>query len=355
MAFHTIIVPPDTEQIKKAAVLLQAGEVVGIPTETVYGLAADAYNPDAIKKIFLAKGRPQDNPLIVHIDSMEMLPELVVAIPDTARRLAEKFWPGPLTMILPKSDRVPMVTTGNLDTVAIRMPSHPVARQIIHTCGFPLAAPSANLSGSPSPTTAEHVKKDMDGRIPFIINGGECEIGVESTVIAVYDNHVRLLRPGGITVSMLRSCVDNVEIDNGVLHMIANDVQVSSPGMKYKHYAPKAKVIILEGSREEFADYVNNHSSSDEKDIYALLFDGEESLVSIPSLSYGALHDGISQAHGLFASLRKLDDLNARLVYARCPEKNGVGLAVYNRLLRAAGFDVIRLDRQKSEIATRKE
>ena len=151
------------------------------------------------------------------------------------------------------------------------MPSHPVARQIIHACGFPLAAPSANLSGSPSPTTAEHVLRDMDGRIPFIINGGECEIGVESTVILVYENRVRLLRPGGITVSMLRSCVENVEIDNGVLHMIANDVKVSSPGMKYKHYAPQAKVIILEGNKEEFADYVNNHSSSDKKDTYLSL------------------------------------------------------------------------------------
>lgn len=355
MAFHTIIVPPDTEQIKNAAALLQADEVVGIPTETVYGLAANAYHPDAIKKIFLAKGRPQDNPLIVHIDSLKMLPDLVVSIPDTAKKLAEKFWPGPLTMILPKSERVPMETTGNLDTVAIRMPSHPVARQIIHACGFPLAAPSANLSGSPSPTTAEHVLRDMNGRIPLIINGGECEIGVESTVISVYENRVRLLRPGGITVSMLHSCVENVEIDNGVLHMIANDMKVASPGMKYKHYAPKAKVIILEGSREEFADYVNNHSGSDKKDTYALLFDGEESLISIPSISYGVLHDGVSQAHGLFASLRKLDDLNAKLVYARCPEKDGVGLAVYNRLLRAAGFDIIRLGKENSETSVRKE
>lgn len=355
MAFHTIIVPPDTEQINHAAALLSAGEVVGIPTETVYGLAADAYNPDAIKKIFLAKGRPQDNPLIVHIDSLDMLPELVLSIPDTAKKLAEKFWPGPLTMILPKSERVPMETTGNLNTVAVRMPSHPIARQIIHACGFPLAAPSANLSGSPSPTTAEHVLNDMNGRIPLIINGGECEIGVESTVISVSEDRVRVLRPGGITVSMLRTCVENVEIDNGVLHMIANDVKVSSPGMKYKHYAPKAKVIILDGSRQAFADYVNNHSSSSVQDTYALLFDGEENLVSIPALSYGAVHDGLSQAHGLFASLRKLDELNAKLVYARCPEKDGVGLAVYNRLLRAAGFDVITLDKTNAPSENKKE
>lgn len=341
MAFQTEVVQPDAVQLKRAAALLKSGEVVGIPTETVYGLAANALAPEAIRKIFLAKGRPQDNPLIVHIAAQEQLRDLVAALPDTAIKLAERFWPGPLTMILPKSDRVPLETTGGLGTVAVRMPSHQAAQRLIEACGFPLAAPSANLSGSPSPTTAAHVYQDMDGRIPLILDGGTCEVGLESTVIAVHSDKVRLLRPGGITVEMLRAAVSSVEIDDGVLHRIANDAKVSSPGMKYKHYAPKARVVILEGALPCFAAYVEQHKTAD--GVYALLFDGETDAVSIPSLCYGRADDPASQARGLFACLRELDVLGAKTVYARCPEKTGVGLAVYNRLIRAAGFEIIAL------------
>lgn len=341
MAFETEVLQPDHAAIGRAASLLKAGEVVGIPTETVYGLAANAFDREAIKKIFFAKGRPQDNPLIVHIETFDRLRELVTDLPETAVILAKQFWPGPLTMILPKADRVPLETTGGLNTVAVRMPSHPVARELIAACGFPLAAPSANLSGSPSPTTAAHVLQDMDGRIPLILDGGACEVGLESTVIAVQPDRVRLLRPGGITVEMLRAAVPVVEIDNGVLHQIDNNVKVSSPGMKYKHYAPKAHVVILDGSLARYAAYVERHK--EEPDVYALLFEGEEEAVSVPSLRYGAADDPTSQARGLFACLRELDRLGAKTVYARCPEKAGVGLAVYNRLIRAAGFELIEL------------
>ena len=340
MCFETKIMPPDNKHLSEAASLLQAGEVVGMPTETVYGLAANAYNPDAIKKIFTAKGRPQDNPLIVHIASVEQIPELVSSFPDTAQTLAAAFWPGPLTMILPKSPKVPCETTGGLDTVALRMPAHPAARQLIAQAGIPLAAPSANTSGRPSPTTALHVYQDMNGKIPLILDGGSCAFGVESTVIAVGQERVRILRPGGITAEMLQQVVPNVEIDDGVLHRVADNAKVASPGMKYKHYAPKADVIILDGSFAEFCRYVNRHVK--ESGVYALVFEHEE-VPGIPCLAYGKQGNGLSQAQGLFSGLRKLDEYGAKTVYARCPEKNGIGLAVYNRLIRAAGFEVITL------------
>lgn len=340
MEFDTSIVPPSPQQLERAAALLKSGEIVGIPTETVYGLAANAYDPEAIKKIFLAKGRPQDNPLIVHIDILERLNELVSELPKTALRLADAFWPGPLTMIFPKSEKVPYETTGCLDTVAVRMPALPAARELISVCGFPLAAPSANLSGRPSPTCAAHVYHDMKGKIPLILDGGECEVGVESTVISVQPEQVHLLRPGGVTVEMLHSIVPTVEIDDGVLHRVSDNVKAASPGMKYKHYSPKADVIILDGSLEQFSAYVNEHAADG---VFALVFTGEEQAVSVPALPYGRIDDGTAQAHGLFSTLRELDERGAEIVFARCPVKKGVGLAVYNRLIRAAGFQVISL------------
>ncbi len=191
-----------------------------MPTETVYGLAASAYDPAAIKKIFQSKGRPQDNPLIVHISNLEMLQPLVTAVPEPAKKLAEQFWPGPLTMIFPKSEKVPMEVTAGMETVAIRFPSHPVAQAIIRESGLPLAAPSANLSGKPSPTTAQHVWEDMDGKIPLIVDGGECQVGVESTVVLVKEDCLHLLRPGAVTPEMLKTCCDQVEIDPAVLHQL---------------------------------------------------------------------------------------------------------------------------------------
>lgn len=323
----------------EASELIKLGEVVGIPTETVYGLAANAFDESAVKKIFEAKGRPSDNPLIVHISNFEMVKDIASKIPPLAYKLAETFWPGPLTMIMPKSERIPGITSGGLDTVGIRFPAHPAARLLIELCGVPLAAPSANLSGSPSPTTAQRVFEDMNCRIPAIIDGGESLVGVESTVICFEGDGVRILRPGGITREMLLEVCPSVAIDSGVLKELEASAVVRSPGMKYKHYAPKAEVRLIKGSLSEYREYVRrNYSDGD----YCLLFDDSEAVDVLPYLCYGA--DSSEQAHELFERLRQLDERGAKTVFARCPEQNGVGLAVYNRILRASGFCVIDLD-----------
>lgn len=273
MNYDTKLLSDEKSDVIKAAELLKNGEVVGIPTETVYGLAADARNSSAVKKIFEAKGRPQDNPLIVHISDMKMIEDYVTSVPENARLLAEKFWPGPLTMILPKKNTIPETTSGGLDTVGIRMPSHPIARGLIEACGFPLAAPSANLSGSPSPTTAQHVLDDMNGRVPAIIDGGECTVGVESTVISFEGNAVRILRPGYISYEDLKSVVSEVISDKGILHKVEQGEKVLSPGMKYKHYSPKANVIIVEGDLQQFTDFF---AENYQNDAYAMIFDADK-------------------------------------------------------------------------------
>ncbi|MGN0614512.1 MAG: L-threonylcarbamoyladenylate synthase, partial [Porcipelethomonas sp.] len=324
---------------KTASELIKKGEVVGIPTETVYGLGADALNPTAVRKIFEAKGRPADNPLIVHIYSIGQADMLAHDIPELFYRLAEKFWPGPLTMIVPKNDIVPPETSGGLDTVGIRMPAHPVMRELIRI-SCPIAAPSANRSGYPSPTTAEHVMNDMKNRIAAVIDGGECRFGVESTVICFDDDRtVRILRPGSVTPEMLSECADRVIIDEAILNDLESGRIAPSPGMKYKHYSPKADVKIVEGDFESFAVYAG---SLDQDGLYCLVFDGDNTdALSCGVMTYGS--GSSQQAHSLFAKLRELDGLNAREVLVRPPEKDGVGLAVYNRLLRAAGFEVIRV------------
>ena len=235
--------PPDSTALKKIADLLCQGGLVAIPTETVYGLAANALDEKAVARIFEAKGRPQDNPLIVHIDSMLMLQKVVSHIPREAYLLAERFWPGPLTMVLPRGKAIPASVSAGLDTVAVRMPSHPAAAAIISSCGLPLAAPSANLSGSPSPTTANHVMADLDGRIDAVADGGPCSVGVESTVVSLVSHPPRLLRPGGITPEQLRSVLGEIEIDPAVTGKMMSSA-ASSPGMKYKHYSPKADVTM---------------------------------------------------------------------------------------------------------------
>lgn len=339
MNYNTQILGTDKSSIEKAAKLLKSGEVVGMPTETVYGLAANAFDSEAVAKIFKAKGRPQDNPLIVHISRMEMLDGLVTEIPELAMRCAEKFWCGPLTMIMPKSDKIPMTTSGGLNTVGIRMPSNKTARALIDACGLPLAAPSANLSGSPSPTTAQHVFDDMSGRIPCIIDDGGCAVGVESTVIAFEGDSIRLLRPGFISVSDLKEVTENVLVDKGVLEMVSQDAVVSSPGMKYKHYSPKADITIVDGDIESFQKYV---SENIDDGTWCMVFsDGDTADIGCPALVYGNTDE--EQARLLFDVLRELDKNGAQKVYARCPNKTGVGLAVYNRLLRAAGFQVVKL------------
>ena len=239
------------EDIAKAAVLLKAGGLVAIPTETVYGLAANALDGSAVKRIFEAKGRPQDNPLIVHIASLDTLPKLVASVPDEALALADQFWPGPLTIILPKASCIPDEVSAGLETVAVRFPSHPVARAIIEASGLPLAAPSANTSGRPSPTKAEHVLHDLRGKIEAVVDGGDCGVGLESTVVSLAGNRPRLLRPGGVTHEQLEETLGPVEIDPAVTHAVQKNAVVSSPGMKYKHYSPKARVVILKGGGED--------------------------------------------------------------------------------------------------------
>jgi L-threonylcarbamoyladenylate synthase len=314
---------------------------VGIPTETVYGLAADARNPEAVRQIFAAKGRPADNPLIVHIAGMEQLEEIAQEVPPLAKRLAEAFWPGPLTMILPKRDSIPMVTSGGLDTVGIRMPSHPVAQALIRLSGVPIAAPSANRSGYPSPTTAVHVLRDMQGKIAAVVDGGACCVGVESTVIALEDSKtVRILRPGFVTKEMLETVAEKVLLDPAILHALQEGQTVRSPGMKYRHYSPKAGVVLVEGTWEAFVRFLSE--TEPQSGVYALVFaEDDASALSVPCLSYG--NDGAEQAQQIFSKLREFDDIGATKVYVRAPKPEGVGLAVYNRLIRAAGFEVIQV------------
>lgn len=337
---ETQVLKPDKKSIELVGKLLKSGELVGIPTETVYGLAANAFDGKAVEKIFKAKGRPMDNPLIVHISDLSQINDLVTEFSPKAQALAGAFWSGPLTIIMPCSDKVPTQVTAGLNTVAVRFPSHKTAQQIISSAGVPLAAPSANLSGSPSPTSAKYVYNDLKGKIPVIIDGGECQVGLESTVITLATEIPTLLRPGGITVEQLEAVIGKINIDKGVTQMLSKDTVVASPGMKYKHYAPMAKVIILKGSTNQYANYVNNHSNGCTG---ALCYSGDESLLKVPCVSLGNAQDYNAQAHNLFTALRKLDEMGLKTVYARCPSTEGVGLAVYNRLIRSAGFEVINL------------
>lgn len=328
------------EDIKYAGEILRSGGLVGMPTETVYGLAANALNGDCVRKIYAAKGRPSDNPLIVHISSVDEWAPLVKEIPENALKLAEAFWPGPLTIILKKSDIVPDETSGGLDTVAVRIPSDVNARRLIKSAGVPIAAPSANTSGKPSPTTAKHVMNDLDGKIDAVIDGGECTVGVESTVITLATNPPRLLRPGGITPEMLEGVLGEIEIDNAVYNKLEDGADAASPGMKYKHYSPTARVVLLKGDFEKYKEYIDSNKT--DKTI-ALCFDGEEEKLSVPCLPYGKENDSLSQAQKIFSRLREADEMGAEIVYARYPERTGVGLAVYNRLIRAAAFEVTEL------------
>ena len=342
---ETQILGNTPENIKKAAEILSGGGLVAIPTETVYGLAADALNGEAVKKIFEAKGRPADNPLIVHVAEFEDIERfnLVREIPGAAVKLAKSFWPGPLTIIMKKGSAVPDEVSAGLDTVAVRLPGHPAARDIIRAANTPLAAPSANLSGSPSPTTARHVINDMDGKIDAVFDGGSCAVGVESTVVTLAGGTPRLLRPGGITLEQLRSVLGTVELDSAVLSQLKEGQRASSPGMKYKHYAPKANVVLLKCGDEEFIDYVNANKGVG---VAALCCDGDEEKLDVKCISLGSRGDYAAQAQRLFDSLRRIDGYGDIVtVYSRLPSTDGVGLAVYNRLIRAAGFEVIDLEK----------
>lgn len=337
----TKMLPPTTENLKAAVELLKSGEIVAIPTETVYGLGCNAFDTSAILKVFNAKGRPADNPLILHISSKDMLNNMVSKIYPLAQKIIDAFWPGPLTIIFPKHNNVSNIATAGLDTVAIRFPSNKIICSIIKQLGCPVAAPSANLSSSPSPTSAMHVFNDLNTKIPMIIDGGNCDIGLESTVIKIDDNKITLLRPGAITIDMLSLFSDNISTHQSVISEIHSNNTIISPGTKYKHYSPKTPIIILESSLDKFINFIEKNQKDN---IGVMVFDGEESFIkNIPFITFGKEDDAISQGKLLFSSLRAIDELCVNKVYVRMPNKDGLGLAIYNRLIRAAGFKVIKL------------
>lgn len=347
MEKETLLLPAfdpeeDGESIALAGKILREGGIVAIPTETVYGLAGNALDPAATGKIYAAKGRPSDNPLIVHIQSVEEWFPLVREVPPEAKKLAAVFWPGPLTVILEKSGLVPETTSGGLPTVAVRMPSDPVARAVIRAAGVPLAAPSANRSGSPSPTTWRHCVHDLMGRVDAILQSGDCVVGVESTVLSLCRGpdgvrRPRLLRPGAVTLEQLQKNLGEVTVDRGVLERLEEGEKALSPGMKYKHYAPAAEVVLVKGSGESYRRYLRDHRRPGE---YAMCF-AEDLPLDPPVLCYGGEKNHAAQAERLFDLLRELDRLGAQKVYVHAPATDGVGLAVYNRLVRAAAFRVV--------------
>ena len=328
---------PDTPEI--AAKIIQKGGLVAIPTETVYGLGANGLDENAVLKIFEAKGRPQDNPLILHVAQPLEMERFCHDIPKAAYLLAEKFWPGPLTMVLPARDTVPKRTTAGLSTVAVRCPDSAVTRKIIALAGVPIAAPSANISGKPSTTTAQHVRHDHDGKIDAIVDGGPCRVGVESTIVDLTEDRPRLLRPGGVTPEQLLEVLGDLVIDKAVTAQIDKDAVVKAPGMKYRHYAPVEPVVIVSGSREKAAEYIHRHFAPGDR---VLCFEEELPLYAdCAPLSYGKESDVDTLSAGLFAALRILDDPTIGKVYARCPVGGGVAYAVQNRLKKAAAFHIV--------------
>ena len=335
---ETKILSTSENDIALAGEIIRGGGLVAFPTETVYGLGANALDETAVKSIYKAKGRPSDNPLIVHIAEKKDIIPLVKEVTPTAQKLIDSFFPAPLTIILKKSAIIPNVTSGGLDTVAVRMPENEVARKIIKASGVPVAAPSANTSGLPSPTKAKYVIDDMFGKVDAIVDGGDCRFGVESTVITLATDKPTVLRPGAVTKEMLEEVIGEVEISSAVLEEMKSDETASSPGMKYKHYSPKAKIVIVNADKEKYEAFVNSKENA-----FALCFDGDD--VKIPHLTYGKENDDLSQAKELFDKLRQLDEMGAKKVYARIPNKSGVGMAVYNRLIRAAAFNVIDLEK----------
>ena len=341
----TLVLPQDGEHTAViAAKIIQDGGLVALPTETVYGLGANGLDPMAVDKIYEAKGRPKDNPMILHVTGMEQVEELCHSIPASAYALAKSFWPGPLTMILPAKDHIPKRTTGGLSTVAVRCPDNEITRQVIALSGVPIAAPSANLSGKPSTTTAQHVLHDHDGHIDAVIDGGACRVGVESTIIDLTETPARLLRPGGITPAQLRSILGTITVDKAVTAALDPDEVAKAPGMKYRHYAPQCQVVIVAGSRQVAANYIHAHYQHGDR---VLCFEEELPLYAdCDPLSYGLESDVQTLSAGLFSALRELDDPAVHMVYARCPEGDGVAYAVQNRLKKAAAFQIIHAEEQ---------
>lgn len=336
----------NTEKIEKAAILLQKGELVAFPTETVYGLGADALRSEASKKIYAAKGRPSDNPLIVHISKWEDLVYIAKDVPPEAKMLSDAFWPGPLTMIVNKNEKVPYETTGGMDTVAVRMPSHPVALELIRRSGCLVAAPSANTSGRPSPTKAEHVAEDLNGRIPMILDGGEVGIGIESTIIDLTEEIPMILRPGYITKEMLEEVIGEVRTDPGIIDA-ASLVKPKAPGMKYRHYAPKADLQVVCGEEEKVILAINRRTEQLQKEgrkVGVIATDETMNRYNANRVvSIGARTDEEAIARHLYGLLREFDATGVEAIFSESFSSTGMGQAIMNRLLKAAGHQMIEV------------
>ena len=337
----TRIFHPEKEHtaIAEAAAILSRGGLVGIPTETVYGLGADGLNEDAVRRIFEAKGRPQDNPLILHVASVDWLTRYCEDVPAMAYALAERFWPGPLTMILRRKPIVPLRTTGGLDTVGVRCPAHETTLAIIAAADVPVAAPSGNLSGRPSPTTAAHMIEDMSGRIDAIVDGGACSVGVDYTIIDLTVTPPRLLRPGGLPLEALEEVLGEVQVDKAVREKLSEGEKPRAPGMKYRHYAPKAPVTVVTGSPQRSAAYILGQLTPSAGvicfDEFAPLYAGHE------VRCLGPAEDKAAHSRAVFDALRTFDSTEVTHIFAQCPDESGLGLAVSNRLKKAAGFHTV--------------
>lgn len=340
----------DDDMLNDAAEVLKSGGLVAFPTETVYGLGANALNEEAAKKIYEAKGRPSDNPLIAHISGERDLEMLVEEVPENAKKLMERFWPGPLTMIFKKSECVPFGTTGGLDTVAVRMPDDIIANRLITLAGVPVAAPSANTSGRPSPTTAEHVFQDMNGKIDMIIDGGQVGIGVESTIVDISGDVPIILRPGAITESMLKEVLGEVLTDPAINGPVKEDVKPKAPGMKYRHYAPEAELMLVEGDEDAVVRYINNQAAekiSQGKSVGILCTEETVSKYNagiVRSVGIRAQEETI--AHNLYSVLREFDDMAVEYIYSESFSKNDLGQAIMNRLTKAAGYHITKLQEE---------
>jgi len=333
----------DNSIYEVAGKIIKEGGLVAFPTETVYGLGGDALNPESSRKIYAAKGRPSDNPLIVHVSNWEAIKPIVSFIPKNAELLAEKYWPGPLTMIFKKSDKVPYETTGGLDTVAVRMPSHPVAKAFIEAAGGYVAAPSANVSGRPSPTTSQYVEEDMMGRIDMILDGGQVEIGLESTIVDVTGDIPMILRPGYVTQEMLTELLGKVETDPAIISGDCKEAP-KAPGMKYKHYAPKGSLAIITGTEQDVVSHINALAQTGMKKgqkVGVIATDETKGSYTADSIkSVGSRKDEAAIAASLYKILREFDDENIDLIYSESFQGGGMGQAIMNRLLKAAGYHI---------------
>ena len=331
----------DETAIEDAAEIIKKGGLVAFPTETVYGLGANALDAEASKKIYEAKGRPSDNPLIAHIASLDTLDEIVEDVSDVAKKLIDRFWPGPMTLIFKKKELVPDSTTGGLDTLAVRFPSNEIAKTLIEKSGVPIAAPSANVSGKPSPTKGEHVIEDLDGKVDMIIDGGEVGLGLESTIIDV-TGEPTILRPGFITQEMLEDVIEEVRLDQTIIEKPSDDFLPKAPGMKYRHYAPKTELVIVRGSAENVAQKIKEETQN--KKAAIITVDQHLDLykdIDAKVVSWGDKEQMDEIAHQIFDALRKVDEWGVDIIYCEAFDEEDLGLAVMNRLTKAAGYQVI--------------